>query len=198
MWNVGDTAQIKRGRTKNKGKSGFVFAVITAPYQMGWKVEMREKLGIALSFVSLCDETPQNSVIKITPHDGRIQYRDRVWEWAHNCDRVGESETPGIERVHERAHVQTQQRLEKHDAQSRVQQEFAALPVAEQLRILCERHDLTFEYSDDHSVWKRGFESRRQIDALARQLPREAACRIWNEVVDTKVSIDYRKQFYWK
>lgn len=68
----------------------------------------------------------------------------------------------------------------------------------EEFRDMCVRHDLTYDYSDDHSVWTRGNASLAKIQAAAKQLPRETAVRIWNEVVDTKLIADARAQFYWK
>lgn len=68
----------------------------------------------------------------------------------------------------------------------------------EEFRTMCRRHDLTYQYSDDHGVWTRGNQSLAQVEAAAQKLPRDVAVRIWNEVVDTKLVPDARAQFYWK
>lgn len=70
--------------------------------------------------------------------------------------------------------------------------------VEQEFRTLCRQHDLTYEYSDDHFVWQRGSESLAKIRAKAKELPREVAVRIWNEVVDTKLVEDARPMFHWK
>lgn len=63
---------------------------------------------------------------------------------------------------------------------------------------LCKRHDLTHEYSDDGSVWRRGRDQLTAIREAAKSLPPEVAARIFNSVVDTKMKEGYREQFYWK
>lgn len=68
----------------------------------------------------------------------------------------------------------------------------------DEFRSMCQRHDLTFDYSDDGQVWRRGCASRDAIKLAAKDLEPGAAARIWNEVVDTKLLPDYRQQFYWK
>lgn len=65
-------------------------------------------------------------------------------------------------------------------------------------RAMCRGHDLTYSYSDDGRVWRRGEDSFRQIKTAAAQLPREVAVRIWNEVVDGKIAEGHRETFYWK
>lgn len=71
-------------------------------------------------------------------------------------------------------------------------------PTLEEFRAMCQRHDLTYDYSDDHSVWTRGGQSLAKIHEAAKLLPKEDVARIWNEVVDTKLIPDARQQFYWK
>ena len=51
----------------------------------------------------------------------------------------------------------------------------------------CERHDLTYSYSDDGRWWRAGCESHDRIKKAAAQFSREDVERIWNAVVDTKV-----------
>ena len=66
-------------------------------------------------------------------------------------------------------------------------------------RALCVNHDLTFDYSDDNVVWRRGWAERDALHLYAKKnLLREDAVRIFNEVVDTKLAAGYREGFYWK
>lgn len=62
---------------------------------------------------------------------------------------------------------------------------------------LVEKHDLTYDYSDDHRAWRRGHESHQEILRLAKALPREEACRIWNAMVDKRIREGHRHLFYW-
>ena len=64
-------------------------------------------------------------------------------------------------------------------------------------KIACQKHDLTFNYSDDHSVWKRGQAQLDAIREMAKNLGQEKATKIWNEVIDTKMRPESREQFYW-
>lgn len=68
----------------------------------------------------------------------------------------------------------------------------------DEFRTMCERHDLTFEYSDDGRVWRAGQASLNEVKEAAKELPREVAVRIWNEVVDSKLAEGYRSNWYWK
>ena len=68
----------------------------------------------------------------------------------------------------------------------------------ETFRQMCREHDLTYQYSDDGGVWSRGSASEARVRAAAKQLPREDAVRIWNEVVDEKLVPDARGSFYWR
>ena len=63
---------------------------------------------------------------------------------------------------------------------------------------LVAKHDLTYEYSDDHRYWKAGSASMDKINALAAQLPREFVVATWNATVDMKIVEAYRKDWYWK
>ena len=60
------------------------------------------------------------------------------------------------------------------------------------------RHDLTYSYSDDHSVWQRGSAHYDKIRKAAESLPREDVERIWNAKVDSYLVEGARKQFYWR
>jgi hypothetical protein len=68
----------------------------------------------------------------------------------------------------------------------------------DRFRTMCQRHDLTYNYSDDGSVWRRGEASLAEVLRVARTLPLEDVARIWNEVVDTKLVERARPQFYWR
>ena len=65
-------------------------------------------------------------------------------------------------------------------------------------REACRNHDLTYGYSDDGSVWRRGCASEDRIRKAAEKFPREDVERIWNEIVDTKLIEGHREQFYWR
>lgn len=60
------------------------------------------------------------------------------------------------------------------------------------------RHDLTYSYSDDGSVWRRGLASEKAIREAAKQFPKDDVERIWNAMVDRFIIEDARKHFYWK
>jgi hypothetical protein len=59
-------------------------------------------------------------------------------------------------------------------------------------------HDLTYGYSDDHSVWQRGSAHYSKIVEAAKDFPREDVERIWNAMVDRFLKSDFRSQFYWR
>ena len=63
---------------------------------------------------------------------------------------------------------------------------------------MCERHDLTFQMSDSGATFKRGSEQLAKIFAKAKLIGEETAERIWNEIVDSKMTEDSREMFYWK
>lgn len=68
----------------------------------------------------------------------------------------------------------------------------------EEFREACARHDLTYSYSDDGEVWRRGSANEDRIRKAAEKFPREDVERIWNEIVDQKMREDYCEQFYWR
>ena len=57
-------------------------------------------------------------------------------------------------------------------------------------------HDLTFMYSDDGEIVRRGRESLRKIRQAAALLPEGVGVRIFNEHVDKSLREPYRKDFY--
>lgn len=60
-----------------------------------------------------------------------------------------------------------------------------------------ERHDLTFQYSDDINVWRRGNKQLEELLEMASKLPRSKTVPIWNKWVDKKIAEPYRKDWYW-
>ena len=62
----------------------------------------------------------------------------------------------------------------------------------------CNRHDLTYSYSDDGSWWRAGLESEWRIQEAAKKFQREEVERIWNAMVDRKLVESARSQFYWR
>jgi hypothetical protein len=60
------------------------------------------------------------------------------------------------------------------------------------------RHDLTYSYSDDHSVWRRGCASEDRIRRAAEKFDRSDVERIWNAMVDRFLVEEARQQFYWQ
>jgi len=66
----------------------------------------------------------------------------------------------------------------------------------EEFRKRCKSHDLTYAFSDDHRKWRAGETSWASINELSKWLAPDDCSRIWNEIVDTKISPDGREQFY--
>lgn len=65
-------------------------------------------------------------------------------------------------------------------------------------RTMVNQHDLTYSYSDDAEVSRRGYNSFRDIQVASYQFDPSVAETIWNEVVDRKLGEKYRKEFYWR
>jgi hypothetical protein len=63
---------------------------------------------------------------------------------------------------------------------------------------LVAEHDLTYNYSDDGSVWRRGQAQRDEIVALAKELPEADVIRIWDAKVDRTLVESVRKDWYWR
>lgn len=68
----------------------------------------------------------------------------------------------------------------------------------DEFRVMCQRHDLTYSYSDDGACWRAGNQSLARIELAMKLIDRNEAVKIWNEVVDTKLVESARSQFYWK
>ena len=62
---------------------------------------------------------------------------------------------------------------------------------------LVNEHDLTYEYSDDFSYWRRGNASYNRIVEEAKNFPREKVVEIWNAMVRKSVVEECWHQFYW-
>lgn len=59
-------------------------------------------------------------------------------------------------------------------------------------------HDVTFEYSDDGSVWRRGQAQRDAIKALAKELPAEYVAEVWNKRMDEMFTAEEAPRWYWR
>lgn len=49
---------------------------------------------------------------------------------------------------------------------------------------LLHSHDWNYEFSDDHSVWKRGREERKRLEDLKYEFDRDY--KYWNEFLETR------------
>lgn len=67
----------------------------------------------------------------------------------------------------------------------------------EKLKRMIKYHDLTYMYSDDGGVYRRGSESEVAINELIKKFPEEGV-RLWNEMVDSKIKEGFREPFYKK
>ena len=68
----------------------------------------------------------------------------------------------------------------------------------QEFKQMVRRHDLTYDYSDDGSVWHRGAASENAIRDMARQFPTEDVRKVWDEMVDRFLMKEARQPFYWK
>jgi len=74
----------------------------------------------------------------------------------------------------------------------------------ELLRLLVHNHDLTFQYADDHRVWKRGIHSHEAIVTLKEALIATGEITLadfialWNAWVDEQLVAPHNTQFHWK
>lgn len=68
-----------------------------------------------------------------------------------------------------------------------------------QFREMCQNHDITYTYSDDGSVYRRGETQYKEIVEFSKSLSHEDAVKIWNEVVDKKFLHERdRADYRWK
>lgn len=68
----------------------------------------------------------------------------------------------------------------------------------QEFEAMVNRHDLTYDYSDDGFVWRAGLASENRIKEAAKQFPIEDVKRIWNAMVDKKLVENARAPFYWR
>lgn len=89
----GSIVKVVSGRT-GKGIKGLVAVSIQRAYGMGYRAPIEDKLAIATSEV----------MIDVPGRDGKVykNYRDVVWVWARNCQRVDVAPVD-VESVKERA-----------------------------------------------------------------------------------------------
>lgn len=60
-------------------------------------------------------------------------------------------------------------------------------------------HDLTYAYSDDGAVYRRGAAAYNLIVQEAANFPRADVVKVWNtELVDKFLIPEARNEFYWK
>jgi hypothetical protein len=62
---------------------------------------------------------------------------------------------------------------------------------------LCKVHDLTYTYSDDHSVYQKGKHQYAEIMQLSEHIPYNEARNIWNKNVMEKLNAEYAGEFLW-
>ena len=68
----------------------------------------------------------------------------------------------------------------------------------ERFRAMCRQHDLTYMYADDSRDWRHGCATMAAIHMAAKELSDGVAAKIWNEVVDEKVSSENASKYYWE
>jgi hypothetical protein len=78
---------------------------------------------------------------------------------------------------------------------------FARMPIEKKLKLFTEavdRHDVSYEYSDDGGVWRRGSEQRAAIRAMAGELPNDKVAQIWNARMDRYFIPSEAPRWYWR
>lgn len=68
----------------------------------------------------------------------------------------------------------------------------------EEFEKLVKNHDLTFSYSDDIQVWRRGKAQLAEIRAAAKQFPPETVKKIWQEKVNSTLREGHRNGWEWR
>jgi hypothetical protein len=63
---------------------------------------------------------------------------------------------------------------------------------------LIDAHDLTFMYSDDGGVCRRGQAELDEIRELAKDVDPEVVRKVWDAKVDRHLAEGFREQFYWR
>ncbi len=59
-------------------------------------------------------------------------------------------------------------------------------------------HDLTYTYSDDGAMFRRGADSLYAIKAAGHNFDRAFVVETWNAAVNAKLKEGFRTGFYWK
>lgn len=72
------------------------------------------------------------------------------------------------------------------------------IETAKKFRELCEAHDITYDFSDDSTVYRRGDDQYKQIVEVSKQIPRNLAVQIWNETVEKKLLPNAWDDYKWK
>jgi hypothetical protein len=65
-------------------------------------------------------------------------------------------------------------------------------------RDMCEKHDLTYTYSDDGRTYSKGEAEYKAIVEFSKKIPREMAVKIWNETVEKKMQSFVWDEYKWK
>lgn len=68
----------------------------------------------------------------------------------------------------------------------------------QKFRELCEAHDLTYTYSDDGSVYRRGEAQYKEILEFSKSIPRNLAVQVWNQTIEKKLREYDWDDYKWK
>jgi hypothetical protein len=60
------------------------------------------------------------------------------------------------------------------------------------------QHDVTFEYSDDGAMWRRGSDQRNVIRSMATFLSEGFVKSTWNKRMDEMFTADEAPRWYWR
>ena len=75
-----------------------------------------------------------------------------------------------------------------------------ALPLEQRIELfrkLVRQHDITYDYSDDGSVWRAGSAQRTRINQLRETIPDNIACEIWNARMDEYFIPQEAPRWHW-
>jgi hypothetical protein len=67
----------------------------------------------------------------------------------------------------------------------------------EQFRLAVRWHDVTYEYSDDGSCYRKGSQQRSEIERLRALIPDAVACEIWNAHMDAYFIPEEAPHWHW-
>lgn len=67
----------------------------------------------------------------------------------------------------------------------------------ELFRKLVRQHDITYDYSDDGSVWRAGSAAHTRILQLRETIPDAIACEIWNARMDAYFIPEEAPRWHW-